>query len=127
MSVHPPPEDAFSISRETREGIPVFYVTGYFAEKAGNELLACCEPHLAAHRHRLVVDLGRCQVINSPGLVRLMDLTVTVVEDHQGTLVLTGLSELHTSLMELGGVFPLAWQAPDVDEAIHRLRQDQPA
>ncbi|RCK79451.1 MAG: hypothetical protein OZSIB_0091 [Candidatus Ozemobacter sibiricus] len=114
--------EAFTIHEEDLQGTPVLTVQGYFSDVTGRDLLTRLERLIGTGRTTCIIDLGPCTVINSPGLGTMLDLTLKVVDDLRGRLILTGLDRVKTSVLEMVGVLAMVTVAPDRAAA---LRQAQ--
>lgn len=110
------------ITMKYSEGIPVFFVKGYFTDYAGKDLANLIDPFLKEGKAFFIVDFSECNLVNSPGLVSLVNLSTVVSDDFQGKVILTGLDEFKISVMTIAGVFYSAEQASTLEEAVKRLK-----
>ncbi|MBF0407297.1 MAG: STAS domain-containing protein [Candidatus Riflebacteria bacterium] len=111
----------YTITTEEDRGAAIIYVKGYFNAEASVEILAAADNFLRQDKVRLILDLEKTTVINSPGVAALMDLLIKVQTDYKGTLVLAGLDSRKSSLLTMAGVLSLIDSAKDREEAINML------
>lgn len=109
--------DPFDLHTALDSDPPVLTVEGYVAAEAGLAMLAVVDQLLESGRRKIILDFSKCSLINSPGVVAVLQITLKVVEDFQGDIVLVGLNDLQNTVMEMAGVLPVASQAADLDEA----------
>jgi hypothetical protein len=106
----------------TLEQVPVFFIKGYFTEAGGKQLVDMIDGYLEKGQIHFVVDFGGCQLINSPGVVAIVTLAMKVCDDFKGKLVLTGLDEFKTSVLNVAGVFCSAEYAGTSEEGIKKVK-----
>lgn len=105
------------------QGFPVVVISGYFDEDVGSKVLECTEGLLSAGKTSLVLDFGQCRAVNSLGVGKLVSLSMKVVEDFQGRLVLSGLKPIMVSVFEFAMIAPPSEIVPDIAAAVKLLSQ----
>ena len=113
--------NSFSLQASSVQGFPVVHLAGYLAADSREPFFALVEERLEKGEIRMVFDFSGCTLINSPGVVVLMDLAYRVVEDFKGQLVLTGLDELKMRVLKIAGVFPRIQAAPTIRDGLELL------
>lgn len=113
--------NTYTLSHVDRDGIAVISVTGYFSVPTGKELHALVDDLVRGGCTRYIVDFSECKLINSPGMVLMMELAMKIIDDHRGALVLTGLDTFKVSVFTMTGVLPLATVFPTVADALKKL------
>ncbi len=108
-------------SQEGKAGIPVIAITGYFSKEGGEAVEAKINASLDGGRKKIVLDMSGCTVINSPGIAKLMEMAMKVIDDFQGALILVGLDNSKKQFLGMTGVLPLAGTAATLDEAFRTL------
>jgi len=114
--------EAFEIITKDLGGVPVLVVKGYCNGEAGEKLLSEVDLLASQKKTSVVIDFSECKVINSPGVAALMDLTLKVLDDFKGKLVVTGLDNLKKSVLSMARIIPMAGVAATVQEAAQQLK-----
>jgi len=109
--------NSFTLRQTNHRDFAVIEVEGYYAAEAGQETKTIVAELLANDRINIIMDFSACRLINSPGVVAIMQVAMEVVEDFGGKLVLVGLDDLKVTVLEMAGVIPLADNAKDLDQA----------
>ncbi|RCK78114.1 MAG: hypothetical protein OZSIB_1763 [Candidatus Ozemobacter sibiricus] len=117
------PVQPFSIELKSEAGLPVLEMHGYFGQEAAARAREILVDLLAKGQTRIIFDFSPCKLINSPGVVGIMKLTMEIVEDFQGDLAITGLDNLKFTVLDMAGVFPMAQRATSRAEAIRLLKK----
>lgn len=117
------PTQPYSIDLKTEDGVPILEMHGYYGPEAGNRTRELVQGLLQKGQIRMVFDLSPCKLINSPGVVAIMKLTMEIVEDFQGDLAITGLDNLKFTVLDMAGVFPMASRAMTREEAIKLVKK----
>ncbi|MBF0406322.1 MAG: hypothetical protein HQM10_03130 [Candidatus Riflebacteria bacterium] len=113
--------NSFGVEVKKTENVQVVLVTGYFSEDAGKRLFSLVSDLLLKKNLSFVIDFTNCNLINSPGVVALMNTTLKIVDDYKGKLCLIGVDDLKLTVFKMAGIFPLADQADSIEEAILKL------
>jgi len=106
---------------EVSGSIPVFRMGKYFDDECGAFLAKAVEEHLYAGRISMVIDFSGCKVVNSPGVGKMLEITLTVTSDFKGTLVLCGLDNLTRRVFQMATILPMCREASTVDDALREL------
>lgn len=106
-----------------QDGFPIFAVHGYFDEELGKELNTLADALLMKGKTCLIIDLTACPVMNSMGVAQLLELTVRVVEDFVGHLLLVGVSSVILRVLKLAGVVPQAELVPTLAQALTEAKR----
>ncbi len=101
-----------------QESALVVEISGYFDGKAGAELTGQLAPFLKAGRKFVVIDLVTCDLLNSPGVTALLELSIKITEDFLGKLIICGSNPLMNEVFTMAGVFPIADRVPDRASAL---------
>ena len=90
------------------ESIPILSVTGYFDENTAAVIDQKATEFLKAGKLSLIFDLSNCTAINSLAVGMLQHLTMLIVEDFQGHLVIATLQPIMIKVFELAMITPYA-------------------
>jgi hypothetical protein len=112
---------SYEVILQEQSGVTVVKAKGYFSVEAGKTALAGVEGLLEMGKLLFVLDFSECAIINSPGIVAIMDLTYRIVEDFQGKLVLSGLDQLKKNVLKMAGVLAKAQVAESISEGLNVL------
>ncbi|MBF0407790.1 MAG: hypothetical protein HQM10_10575 [Candidatus Riflebacteria bacterium] len=107
----------------TKETFPILLVKGYFSGDTGAQMEKIVDELLQKNNLFIIIDFSNCKLINSPGVVALMSVTMKVTDDFQGKLCIVGIDELKTSVFVLAGILPQAGTAKNQEEAIQKIKQ----
>ncbi len=118
--------ETFEVRIERDQGIPVIQVSGYFNETTGQEINDKLDPLMKDGAFAFVLDLSKTEVINSPGLGKLLDITLKIIDDFKGMLFICGVDRLKRSVLTMIGVLPLARELPDRAQALEQARSTLP-
>jgi len=112
----------FEITVKDETGATVISLGGYGNAEAGKQLITTVVELGRQGKVRVVVDLSPCKVLNSPGVTSLMDITMKIIDDFKGQLVLCGLDPLKISVLKMARVIPMVPVAKTLPEALELLR-----
>lgn len=113
----------FSVDLKNEDGVPVLELHGYYGSDAGTRTREVVQSLLQKGQTHLIFDFSPCKLINSPGVVAIMKITMEIVEDFQGDLAITGLDNLKFTVLDMAGVFPMASRAATRQEAIRLAKR----
>ncbi len=113
--------ETFTVECESSQPYPIIRIKGYCNAEAGQEIIKTVEGTLRTGKVRLVMDFSTCDLINSPGIAAIMEVTFRIKDDFRGDIVISGLDPMKESLLRMAGVFPVAQTAKDVPEALARF------
>ncbi len=114
--------ESFEIIRVDLEGFPCLKIKGYFNKETGTAILPIVDELLGSGKVKILIDFSECTVLNSPGVSAVLAITMKIVEDFQGKLVLFGLNELKLSVLDFTGVTELAQTAKNPADAIQLVK-----
>ncbi len=115
-------EKKFSIEVEIDNNVCLIDFNGYLSHGLFETLVPLLEEKLAAGFRDFVFDLSRVTMLESPAVACVLTMTEKIVDDNQGHLVYTGLSEMHTKILEMVGVFLYANSCPTRQEALSECK-----
>lgn len=93
------------------------YCTNESLEGIAEKVSALCDED----RTQIIFDFSGCQVINSLGIATLLEVLM-IVQDYEGTAVITGLDAAKKKFFSLTGVFSVAESSDDQAQAVEILR-----
>lgn len=105
------------LTTENKTNCVIVRLEGYLDDDTGHQLQQLLEDLLCRGVRGMVLEFSKCTNINSLGVSALLDITIRIIEDFGGRLVLTGMNELQRKVMILSGMITLAKSAPNLDEA----------
>jgi len=108
----------FEIKIETDDNVCLVELSGYLTHGLFEEMVPLVEERLAAGFREFVFDLADVSMLESPAVACILTLTEKIVDDFQGHLVYSGLSDMHVKILEMVGVFLYANFCKDKQEAI---------
>jgi anti-anti-sigma regulatory factor len=111
------------VELQAADEYPVIALSGYFDESLAVDLGATIDALLRDGKTSLIIDFGACSAINSLAVGALQSMTMKVVEDFQGSLVLIRLSSTTERVFELAAIIPFAHPAPDLPAAIALMKK----
>lgn len=111
--------DSLTLETQERAGVLVVGIVGYVSMDSVGEIHDVVEAFLDRGGRGVVLDFGRCNVINSPGIAAIMTLSMRVTEDYQGRLIVLVNDPVKISVFELAGIFMSAHRASSLDEAVN--------
>lgn len=107
---------------QEREGFPIVLLSGYFDEDLANLVVKKTEELLQAGKVNLIFDFTQCSAINSLAVGQLQFLTMRIVEDFRGHLLLSQLKPIMVRVFELAAITPYAEIAPNIEKAVELLK-----
>jgi len=99
----------------------VILIKGYFEENLGCKLQDLVDALIQKQCTEFIIDFSQCFVVNSPGVAKMGDLALTITQDIQGRLFLTGLDNLKARVFECAGVTLDAEIATTIEQALGLL------
>lgn len=100
------------------DGIPVFSVHGYFDQKLGKEINNLVSPFLRSKKVSIILDLAQCGVVNSLGVSQIIELSVKVVEDFKGSMIIANSKPIMKEVFEFADVTRLVQLADSLKQAL---------
>lgn len=117
--------NSYEIRVKIKNSIAIVLVNGYFSEEAGTKMDEVVDDLLKKGNLYIIMDFSNCKLINSPGVVALMEITMKIVDDYLGKLFFVGIDELKISVFSMAGIFHMAGIANTQEEAILKIQQEQ--
>lgn len=112
----------FEINIVVDENVCLAEFNGYLSNGLFEVLVPMIDEKLAAGYREFVFDLTNATMLESPAVACILTVTEKIVDDSQGHLVYSGLSEMHTKILEMVGVFLYANACKDKQEAIQECK-----
>jgi len=106
-----------TLTIDNKPNCVIVRLEGFLDGETGQQLQQMLEGQLCRGIRGLVLEFSKCTGINSLGVSCLLEISIRIIEDFNGRLVLVGLNELQRRVMILSGIIPLATSAPNIDEA----------
>ncbi|MBF0545598.1 MAG: hypothetical protein HQM08_14240 [Candidatus Riflebacteria bacterium] len=113
----------FALDLSQKDCFSVISVKGYVSADSRDPFTSLIEELLGKGVTNMVFDFSACELINSPGLVIIMDITYRIVDDFNGRLVLTGLDSLKEKSLRIIGVLARAQMAQTVEVGLELLKK----
>ena len=111
-----------SIDISNQDGIEIFRVSGYVDAKGGKEIQDAGFDLLKKGSRRFVLDFSACPLVNSSGMVAIVNLAVKTVFEFNGFMVISGLDERKSSLFEMMGIFRAAVSSETLETGIAKAK-----
>lgn len=111
-----------SIEITVSDGVCVVELIGYLSHGLTEVLLPRVEEKIADGLSNFVFDMSRAGMLESPAVACILTLTEKIVDDQDGNLVFSGLSEMHLKVLEMVGVFLYASYYESKQTAIMELK-----
>lgn len=108
----------FSIDCVVEENVCLVDLNGYLSNGLFETLVPLIEDKLKQGHKSFVFDMTNVSMLESPAVACILTLTEKIVDDFQGYLVYSGLSEMHVKILEMVGVFLYANSCKSKEEAI---------
>lgn len=109
---------SFTCTLTRQEDIPIVLVQGYYNDRAGARVHTLAKPEMIRGCKSLIIDLSGCNLINSPGVVTVIELGLAGSEEYGCRVIVCGLDKVKTNVFEVAGVFNFAEIAPDLAAAV---------
>jgi anti-anti-sigma regulatory factor len=106
----------FSFVSERNGDKEILRLKGYLEDQGGVSLKAHIEEVLSQGIVNFAFDFSQIELISSPGVAALLDVSTVIVDDYAGQIVCWGLDNHHSTVLEMSGFFFLL-----PDRSIHRL------
>lgn len=107
----------FSFTPTTQGDVEVIRLSGYLADDGGAELKTHFDSCLEKGLTKFILDCSSVELISSPGVAALLEISSGIVDDFDGQIAVFGLDSHHLAVMEMAGFFYLAHRANDENEA----------
>lgn len=111
----------FSFVSETRSQVELLRLKGYLEDTGGTSLKAHVQKCLDAGRCLFAMDFSSVELISSPGVAALLDISGMVVDDFAGKIATWGIDKHHSVVLEMSGLFFMAHQVANEAEGLAYL------
>ncbi|MBU1109018.1 MAG: STAS domain-containing protein [Candidatus Riflebacteria bacterium] len=108
----------FSATTETRDQVEILILKGYLEDTGGTMLKQLVQNALDAGFSLFALDCTGIELISSPGVAALLDISGLIVDDFAGLLSVWGLDKHHSTVLEMSGFFFMAHQAASEQESL---------
>lgn len=103
------------------KSLPVISISGYFDDDVGGSVLEISESLLMDGKISQIIDFSECIAINSLGVGKLVSVSMRIIDDFQGRLVLVNLRPIMKDVFEFAMIAPPAEIVPDLQSAAEVL------
>ena len=111
----------FSVTTETKDQIEILRLKGYLEDTGGTMLKQTVQSALDAGFCMFALDCTDVELISSPGVAALLDISGMIVDDFAGQIGVWGLDKHHSTVLEMSGFFFMAHQAAGEQECFEFL------
>lgn len=111
----------FSFTSETSGDIEIMRLKGYLEDTGGTAFKEHVDNTLAEGRVNFAFDFSAVELISSPGVAALLDISTVIVDDYAGQIVCWGLDQHHSTVLEMSGFFFMVNPVADEAQAIAYL------
>lgn len=108
----------FSLTSETQGNIEILHLKGYLEDQGGVTLKTEVEKTLNQGIANFAFDFTQIELISSPGVAALLDVSTIVVDDFAGQIACWGLDKHHTTVLEMSGFFFMVNPVAGENEAL---------
>ena len=113
----------FSFTHRQEGEIVHIALSGYLEQTGGVALREFVEARLQEGVLRFVLNFQAIELISSPGVAALLDISSKVIDDFAGHLAVFGLDGHHLAVLEMSGLFFLATQAASEPDAVAAVKE----
>ncbi|MDD3146857.1 MAG: hypothetical protein PHD82_06105 [Candidatus Riflebacteria bacterium] len=111
----------FSFAAETCGQVEILRLKGYLEDTGGTTLKSHVQKCLDTGICRIALDFSSIELISSPGVAALLDISGMVVDDFAGQIAAWGLDKHHSVVLEMSGLFFMAQLVGSEAEAMTAL------
>ncbi len=115
---------SFTVTVRMEDTIPVIIPQGYYSGDSGEQVHELIDRLFREGHTSFLFDFSVCDIVNSPGVVSLMDLVAKIAEDYKGKSVLVGLDELKKTTFKMAGLTHVALVAEGVAAGLQMVQTD---
>jgi len=108
----------FSIKTDKKNGVFIIRSCGYLDEKGGAAVFSAVQEALPEGYQKFILNLHESPVINSQGIAQIIELSEIIVDEKNGEIAFTGLSELTSGVFKMVGLMQMGSAYPSEDEAL---------
>ncbi len=114
---------SFTLKTSEQGGVLIVEIQGYFAGDAGAALQTLADEQCRAGRLKILLDFSACNVVSSPGVAALMEITLRITEDFQGKTAMCGLDTLKRNVFSMAGITSIAPECADRATGVQELQK----
>ncbi len=111
----------FTFEKVVTNATLILRATGYFNEMAGQSLRAVARECRSEGIHKLILNLEKTSVINSPGITQILEMAEEILSEPRGKLGLVGVSQLYQEVFMVVGITSQATVFADEPSALEQL------
>lgn len=111
----------FKFEREFAGDVLVIRPEGYFNEQAGQTIRAFLKESISEGTKKVVLNLEKVAIINSPGITKILELTEEILYDLKGQIALVGVSQLYQEVFQVIGLTSMTSIFSDEKSAISQF------
>ncbi|HNS08462.1 MAG TPA: STAS domain-containing protein [Candidatus Ozemobacteraceae bacterium] len=111
----------FTITTANINGVFIIRPCGYVDEHGGAAIFATVQKALPEGHQKFILNLAASPVINSQGIAQIIELAEIIVDEKNGELAFTGLSELAGGVFKMVGLLQMGDAYPSEQQAIEAL------
>ncbi|PKL49476.1 MAG: hypothetical protein CVV42_05685 [Candidatus Riflebacteria bacterium HGW-Riflebacteria-2] len=94
---------------------------GYFNEPAGRNVRQATRENACASVCKLVLNLEKASVINSPGITQILELVEDFTYERKGRVAFVGVSQLYQEVFQVVGLTGMATMCNDEKSALEQI------
>ena len=111
----------FHLEATATETYVLFRLQGYIEQNAGDKIKERYEFYRQAGHTVFVLDFSSVELMSSPGLAAILEITSRLVEDDDGDLAAFGFDKQTHIVLEMSSFFYLAKEAKSLEDALIML------
>lgn len=115
--------EKFRLSSRREADVVIISIFGYVEGSGGSELKQFCDKALEEGVRHFIIDFRGTELISSPGVAALLDVSNHAVDDFDSRMVCYGLDQHHNAVLEMSGFFFLVQQAADEKTALQAVHE----
>ncbi len=115
--------DKFRLTSRREGDVVIVAVFGYIEGSGGSELKQFVDKALEEGIRHFIIDFRGAELISSPGVAALLDVSNHAVDDFDSRMVCYGLDQHHNAVLEMSGFFFLVQQAADEKTALQAVHE----
>lgn len=108
----------FSIKSEPNGEAEILHLAGYLEEVGGVALKNHIQKSLSCGTTLFGLDCSGIELISSPGIAAMLDISGDIVDNYAGIVTIWGLDKHHKATLEMSGLFFMANLVADLNEAL---------
>ncbi len=114
----------FSFESESIDDIRLVRLKGYLEDVGGVSFKTYIQECLDSDISLFAFDFSEIELISSPGVAALLDISGIVVDDFAGDIAAWGIDKHHNAILEMSGLFFLMNVVANEAEAISWLKAE---